>query len=45
MLWQIHHPEKLWMIMGSVGFVTTLALIWYSRWVYGYLARHGESTD
>jgi len=45
MLWQIHHPEKLWMIMGSVGFVTTLALIWYSRWVYGYLARHGESAD
>lgn len=35
---QLHHPERLWMIMASVGLVTTLALIWYGGWVYKYMA-------
>lgn len=43
-LWALHHPEKLWMIMGSIGLVTTLALVWYGSWVYGYLARQEASS-
>ena len=43
MLWDLHHPYVLWWIMGGVGVLTTAGLIWYSRWVYGYLERHPES--
>lgn len=38
MLWDMHSPETLWWIMGAVGLATTLALIWYGRWVHGYIA-------
>jgi MFS family permease len=44
MLWDLHHPYVLWWIMGGVGVVTTLALIWYGRWVYGYLERHPQES-
>lgn len=43
MLWDLHHPYKLWWIMGGVGLATTIGLIWYSRWVYGYLARQEQA--
>ncbi len=39
LLWDIHSPEKLWWIMGAVGILTTVGLVWYGSWVYGYLAR------
>ena len=45
MLWNLHHPERLWWIMASVGLATTLALMWYGRWVYTYLDNHPEYTE
>jgi POT family proton-dependent oligopeptide transporter len=45
MLWELHHPEKLWWIMASVGVVTTFALIWYGSWVYDYLKNHPQEED
>ena len=45
MLWNLHHPERLWWIMASVGLGTTLALMWYGRWVYTYLDNHPEYTE
>lgn len=45
MLWDLHHPYKLWWIMASVGVATTLALIWYGGWVYEYLKNNPEPED
>lgn len=42
MLWNLHHPYILWYIMGCVGLITTVALIWYGSWVYGYLERNPQ---
>ena len=41
-LWDLHHPYVLWWMMGGVGLFTTLALIWYGTWVYGYLERNPQ---
>jgi len=42
MLWDLHHPYILWWYMGGVGLLTTLALMGYGRWVYGYLERNPQ---
>lgn len=45
MLWDLHSPFHLWWVMGGVGLVTTLALVWYGRWVYNYMAAHPEYNE
>ena len=44
MLWQLHHPERFWYVMASVGVLTTIGLIWYGSWVYDYLKRNPQKS-
>lgn len=44
MLWQLHHPERFWYVMATVGVLTTIGLIWYGSWVYGYLKRNPQQS-
>jgi hypothetical protein len=38
MLWSNYHPYQVWYSFAAVGFLSAIALYFYSRWVKKYEA-------